>query len=371
MFTRSFLFLLGAALLIGAITLAKVSQVRAMMAQDFTPPPSAVATATAQNEIWQQTIHAVGSLNAVQGIVLTAELDGKVTEIAFESGAEVKAGDLLLRQDVSSELAQLADAEARAVLARINYERARDLRAQGANAQAELDAALATANSAEASIAAIKAVIDKKTLRAPFDGHLGIRSVNFGQFLNGGNAIVPLFSLDPIYVDFSLPQQQITTLAVGQEVKISIDAFAGKIFAGKITAINPQMDAGTRNVRAQATLTNPDGRLRPGMFAKVEVVLPQADNFVTLPATAISFNPYGDSVFVVEEDKAAKSGLVVRQRFVRVGPRRGSQVAILQGVEAGNQVVVGGLTKLSEGAAVEINNNVLPSSNPAPSPADT
>jgi len=374
MFKRSAFFLLGAFALIGGIVFVKVAQVRAAMAQDWTPPPVSIVSAIASEELWEQSLQAVGSLTAVQGIIVETELDGKVVEIGFESGAQVSAGDLLLRQDTTTEEAQLADAQASATLARINYERARELRQQGANSQSEFDTAHATLNSAESRVASIKATIEKKTLRAPFAGRLGIREVNFGQFLRGGQPVVPLFSFDPIYVDFSLPQQHLTAITVGQVVKITLDAFEGESFEGRLTAINPQVDTATRNVQVQATLVNADGRLRPGMFAKAQVVSPEVQRYVTLPATAISFSPYGDAVFIVEpSDDAAggAGGLRVRQQFVKTGPRRGSQVAILSGLEVGQQVAVGGLTKLQNGAPVVINNTVTPSADPAPVLSDS
>jgi len=374
MFKRSAFFLLGAFALIGGIVFVKVAQVRAVMAQDWTPPPVSIVSAIANEEVWEQSLQAVGSLTAVQGIVVETELDGKVVEVGFESGAQVRAGDLLLRQDTSAEVAQLADAEASALLARINYERASELRQQGANSQSEFDTARAALSSAEARAAAIKATIEKKTLRAPFAGRLGIREVNFGQFLRGGQPVVPLFSFDPIYVDFSLPQQHLTAITVGQVVKITVDAFEGESFEGRLTAINPQVDTATRNVHVQATLANADGRLRPGMFAKAQVVSPEVRRYVSVPATAISFSPYGDAVFIVEprdDDASAAGGLRVRQQFVKTGPRRGSQVAILSGLESGQQVAVGGLTKLQNGAPVVINNTVVPSADPAPVLSDS
>jgi len=379
MFKRSAFFLLGAFALIGGIVFVKVAQVRAAMAQDYTPPPVSIVSAIANEETWEQSLQAVGTLTAVQGIIVETELDGKVAEIAFESGAQVSAGDLLLRQDTTTEEAQLADAQASAALARINYERAKELREQGANSQSEFDTAQAALSSAEAQVAAIKATIEKKTLRAPFAGRLGIREVNFGQFLRGGQPVVPLFSFDPIYVDFSLPQQHLTAITVGQVVKVTLDAFEGESFKGRLTAINPQVDTATRNVQVQATLANADGRLRPGMFAKAQVVSPEVQRYVTLPATAISFSPYGDAVFIIEpsDDGASGSGvgaaggLRVRQQFVKTGPRRGSQVAILSGVEPGQQVAVGGLTKLQNGARVVINNTVTPSFDPAPVLSDS
>jgi len=316
MFKRSVLFLLGAFLLIGAIVFVKVSQVRAALAQDYTPPPVSIVSAVATQETWEQSLQAIGTLTAVQGITIETELDGKVVEIAFESGAQVREGDLLLRQDTSAEEAQLADAEASSVLSRINYERARDLREQGANSQAEFDTARAALASAEARVAAIKASIEKKTLRAPFSGRLGIRAVNFGQFLRGGQAVVPLFSFDPIYVDFSLPQQHLTALRVGQVVKLSIDAFEGESFEGRLTAINPQVDTATRNVQIQATLANADGRLRPGMFAKAQVVNPEVQHYVTLPN---------------EDGKLAADTLTATgYNLVRVGERSGQLPGMLE-----------------------------------------
>jgi len=371
MFKRSAFFLLGAFALIGGIAFVKVTQVRAALAKDYTPPPASIVSTTATEETWEHSLQAVGTLTAMQGIIVETELDGKVVEIAFESGAQVRAGDLLLRQDTTTETAQLADAQASAALARINYERASELRQQGANSQSEFDTARAALGSAEARVAAIQATIDKKTLRAPFAGRLGIRAVNFGQFLRGGQPVVPLFSFDPIYVDFSLPQQHLTAIKVGQVVKITVDSFEGEHFEGRLTAINPQVDTATRNVQLQATFANAGERLRPGMFAKAQVVSPEVQRYVTLPATAISFSPYGDAVFIVEPREGGAEGLRVRQQFVKTGPRRGNQVAILSGLESGQQVAVGGLTKLQNGAPVVINNTVLPSFDPAPVLSDS
>lgn len=374
MLKRSVLFVFGIIVVVAGLAFVKVSQIRAAMAQDHTPPPSTITSAVASEEVWQQSFNAVGGLTAVQGIIVNTELDGTVARVAFDSGSVVKQGDLLLQQDISSETAQLGAAEARAELARISLERARDLREKGANSQSELDVAVAESNSAKAAMANIRATIDKKTIRAPFSGRVGIRLVNLGQFLKGGTAIVPLYSLDPIYADFSLPQQEITSVAVGQAVHLKVDAFPGEDFVGKVTAINPQVDPTTRNIQVQATLSNPDGRLRPGMFVNVELMRSQTDKFITVPITAISYNPYGDSVFIIEENKDQSKGplgLVARQQFVKVGPARGNQVAVLRGVSAGQTLASSGLAKLRNGAPVVVNNQIMPSSNPAPKLADS
>lgn len=374
MLKRSVLFVIGIIVVVAGLAFVKVSQIRAAMAQDHTPPPSTITSAVASEEVWQQSFNAVGGLTAVQGIIVNTELDGTVARVAFDSGSVVKQGDLLLQQDISSETAQLGAAEARAELARISLERARDLREKGANSQSELDVAVAESNSAKAAMANIRATIDKKTIRAPFSGRVGIRLVNLGQFLKGGTAIVPLYSLDPIYADFSLPQQEITSVAVGQAVHLKVDAFPGEDFVGKVTAINPQVDPTTRNIQVQATLSNPDGRLRPGMFVNVELMRSQTDKFITVPITAISYNPYGDSVFIIEENKDQSKGplgLVARQQFVKVGPARGNQVAVLRGVSAGQTLASSGLAKLRNGAPVVVNNQIMPSSNPAPKLADS
>jgi len=332
------------------------------------PPPAVVSVIEVQELTWQPVLHAVGSFAPVEGIVVSAQLDGAVTRIAFESGATVKEGDLLVQQDISVEEAQLASAEAASTLARLSLDRAKELRAQSTNAQADLDAASAAFQQAQASGAAIKALIAKKTIRAPFAGRLGIRQVNPGQFLHSGADIVPLQALDPIYINFAMPQQNAAQVAVGQPVAVTIDAYAGEIFAGIVTALNPNVDDATRNFQIQATLKNADGKLRPGMFGSVDVQLPATEKVITLPLTAIVYNPYGNAVYVVERPGKEGGDLTVRQQFVQTGATRGDQVAITKGVKPGDVVVTAGQLKLRNGTTVVINNKVTPSDSAAPKP---
>jgi len=370
---RMILMLLAMALLVGGILGYKFfgphgiyMMNKARAAQK--PPPAAVSTIEAREESWQPTLHAVGSFAAVQGVIVSAQLDGAVTKVAFESGAAVKEGDLLVQQDVSAEEAQLASAEAGAVLAQLSLDRARELRAQGTNAQADLDAATAACQQTQANVAAIKAAIDKKTIRAPFDGRLGIRQINLGQFLRSGTDIVPLHSLDPIYIDFALPQQSAAQVAAGQPVRVTVDAYPGEVFAGTVTALNPNVDDATRNFQLQATLKNAGGKLRPGMFGSVEVQLPVIEKVITVPLSAIVYNPYGDAVYIVEKQGEDGPGLIVRQQFVQTGATRGDQVAIVKGVKLGDAVVTAGQLKLRNGASIIINNTVTPSDSASPRP---
>ncbi len=366
---RMILMLLAMVLVVGGILGFKLfgrhMMNKALAAQR--PPPVAVSTIEARAESWQPALHAVGTFAAVQGVMVSAQLDGAVTQIAFESGAVVPEGALLVQQDVSTEQAQLANAEAAADLARLSLDRARELRTQGTNAPADLDAATAAFHQAEANVAAIKATIAKKTIRAPFAGRLGIRQINLGQFLRSGAEIVPLHSLDPIYLNFALPQQAAAQVAAGQPVRVTVDAFPGEVFAGAVTALNPNVDEATRNFHLQATLPNAAGKLHPGMFGSVQVELPATEKQITAPLSAIVYNPYGDAVYVVE--KPGGGDLVVRQQFVQTGATRGDQVAILKGVKVGDIIVTAGQLKLRNGAAVVINNTVKPSDSADPQPA--
>ena len=360
---RSLWMALSVFLVIGAIAAWKILTVRAIIAKmsQQKPPLTVVSSTKATEEIWQRRLHAVGSFAASEGITVTNELDGAVTQIAFASGAPVQQGELLVQLDVSAERAQLANAVAGADLARINLRRAQELRAKDTNSQAELDLGEAQARQTAATADALRAVIAKKTIRAPFTGRTGIRQINLGQFLKGGTAIVTLQALDPLFFNFYLPQQDVTHLTVGQVVQITVDAYPGVVFAGEITAINPKVEETSRNLLVQATVRNQDERLRPGMFAALDVVLPRQDKLVTLPLTAISYNPYGNSVYVVENKGRDASGqpvLVVRQQFVQLGSQRGDQVAVLKRVNAGDEVVTAGQLKLRNGSSVQLNNTV-------------
>jgi membrane fusion protein (multidrug efflux system) len=350
----------------------KALQIMSMIAagKSFQQPPEVVTSAEAHTEAWQPTLSAVGSFAAVQGVTVGAEMPGKVVQIAFESGATVAAGDLLVQLDTSTEQAQLRATEATAELARINVERARDLIGKQTISKAELDAAEAQFAQARAQADNIRAVIAKKTIRAPFAGRLGIRLVNLGQILKDGEAIVSLQALDPIYVNFSLPQQTLAQVAAGQTVSVTSDALPGETVSGVITAINPDVDATTRNVRLQATLANPKGAMRPGMFANVAVALPQKNEVVAIPVTAVLYATFGDSVFVIEDDKEGK-GKVLRQQFVRLGQKRGDFVAVIDGLKPGQVVVSSGVFKLRNGAHVVIDNKLAPPASLAPKPANT
>ena len=365
---------LGVILVVGAIAGWKIITVRAMIQKmsAMKPAPIVVSSLKAPEEIWQRRIHAVGSFAAVQGVTITNELDGLVVGIPFEAGAPVAKGDLLVQLDLSTEQAQLASAQAAADLSQINLQRSQGLRSQNTNSQSDLDAAEAQARQTSASVEIIRAAIAKKTIRAPFAGRLGIRQISVGQFIKGGTAIVSLQALDPLYANFSLPQQELADLKSGQAVQVTVDTYPGAVFDGTINAINSKVDDSNRNVQVQATIANADERIKPGMFGGVEVVLPRQDKFVTLPQTAISYNPYGNSVYIVES-KGGPDGVVltVRQQFVQLGDRRGDQVAVLKGVKPGEEVVTAGQLKLRNGTAVQINNAVNPDNSPAPTVPNT
>jgi len=337
------------------------------------PAPAVVTAAPAHPEVWSSTLSAVGSVESFQGITLRSEIEGRIVRVAFESGARVKAGDVLVELEASTEQAQLQSREATARLSALSLERARDLRRTGSNTQADLDAAEAAEAQAQAAIAEVKSTLAKKRIVAPFDGKLGIRQVNLGQFLNKGDAIVTLESVNPAYVDFALPQQDLPSLKVGLPVVVTMDAYPDREFTGKIEAISPRVTDATRNVRVRAVLPNDDELLAPGAFARVAVQLPDEQHVLVLPATAVVYSPYGDSVYVVIErdgENGAKQ-LAVEQRFIRTGATRGDQVAIVKGLNPNEQVVTSGQMKLRNGAAISINNSVVPENNPAPTPSES
>lgn len=366
--------LLGFALLIaGPLFLVKMSQFKTMGAAsaNMVMPPTTVTATDAKEMTWENTLSATGSLVAVQGVTIGAEMAGKVVKLSFEPGATVKAGDLLVQLDTSTEEAQLRAAEATAALAKANLDRAQELRQNNTNSPAELDAADAQAKQANAQAESIRSVIAKKTIRAPFAGRLGLRQVNLGQILREGDPITSLQTLDPIYVNFSLPQQRLSQLATESVVRITSDAAPGSTFQGKINAINPEVDSVTRNIRVQATIANAEEKLRPGMFATAEVVLPAQSNVLAIPVTAVLYAPYGDSVFVIDEKKDEKSGqvqLVLRQQFVRLGAARGDFVSVVDGLKPGQNVVTSGVFKLRPGMPVVIDNKLAPPAELAPKP---
>lgn len=352
----------------------KFLQIRKMMAAPHFLPPDTVTTAVASEEVWPTALSAVGSIAPVEGTTLSNELPGAVTKIAFDSGVHVKKGDLLVQLDTTAEEAQLASAEASAEWARVSLQRARELRAQNTNSKSDLDSAEAQAKQAEANVANVKAAIAKKTIRAPFDGRVGIRLINVGQYLPAGTPIVSLQSLDPIYVNFSLPQQSVDELSRGLDVKVVTDALSGETLQGKLTAIDPQVNDSTRNVEAQATLGNPGEKLRPGMFVDVSVVLPVENKVLAIPATSILYAPYGDSVFIVEDGKdpqTGQPGKVLRQQFVRLGAARGDFVAVVSGLKAGETVVTSGVFKLRNKESVVVDNRLAPVAQLAPKPSDS
>ncbi|HEY4891775.1 MAG TPA: efflux RND transporter periplasmic adaptor subunit [Reyranella sp.] len=336
-------------------------------------PPQTVSTAQAAITQWQPQLEAVGSLRAVRGADLSLEVPGVVEEINFQSGDEVQVGAVLLRLRGDDEIAKLESLEAVARLSQITYDRdVKQLRAQ-AISQAVVDNDEANLRNNKAQVAQQKAIVDKKILRAPFAGQLGIRQVDLGQYLGAGTAIVTLQSLTPIYVDFLLPQQAFDQIKVGQTVAAKVDAYPGKAFAGAITAINPRVDAATRNVQVRVTLDNADHKLLPGMYATVDIDTGAPQHLVTLPQTAISYNPYGNLVYLVDDkgkDAAGKPLLIARQTFVTTGATRGDQVSILKGVKEGDVVVTGGQMKLRNGSPLLINNTVKPLDNPNPAPVD-
>src|SRR5216110_2713105 len=360
--------------LIGLVALllgVKALQIVKMMSTPMVMPPTTVSSVTVKEEDWAPTLSAVGSISAVQGTVVSSELGGVVSKIGFENGGAAKKGDLLLQLDASAEEALLRSAEAEAELGRQDLERTRGLASHKVVSKAELDAAESKFNRLNAVVDQMHSNIRKKTIIAPFDGQLGIRQVNVGQMINAGQQVVSLQSLDPVYIDFALPQQNLQNLSAGLEARVRTDALLGREFVGKLTAINSAVDIATRNVTLQATLENPDHVLRPGMFINIEIVLPEKHKALVIPGSAISYAPYGDSVFVIEKQKDEKTGKesqVLRQQFVRVGEARGDFVSIKTGLKAGETVVGTGVFKLRNGMAVAINNDLAlkPEMNPTP-----
>ncbi len=382
---RFFLVLLAALLVIAVLAFFKYRQYSAMMALAasgaFIPPPAAVTTYTVHPAQWQPTQRAIGSLQAVQGVTVSADLPGIVKDILFESGKSVKKGDLLVRLVTDQEQAQLEAAEANRDLMVYSLKRAKDLREKNTNSQSELDTADANERSAEANVANARAAIERKTIRAGFDGVLGIRKINIGQYLNSGDPIVSLQSMDPIYVNFSLPQQNLKDFGVGSAVEIRTDATGDQVFAGKITAINSLVDEATRNFQAQATIANHDVKLRPGMFASVDVLEGGNQNVLPVPASAISYAPYGNSVFVLAHDMQPDKGdpnhpngkpyLGVVQHFVTIGQTKGDRVAVLKGLKEGDEIVSSGVFKVRNKGAVKVNNDVKPQAEDNPHPEES
>ena len=366
--------IIGLVVLTGVLGGIKGLQISRMIAQKKQPLPETVTTAVAHTENWESVLTSVASLVAVQGVMVSAEMTGKVVQIAFEPGTTVQAGDLLVQQDIAAETAQLRSAEATVALTKITLERARKLLAQNTSSQSVYDNADAQHKQAVAQVDNMRALIAKKTIRAPFTGALGIRLVNLGQILSSGNAIVSLQALDPIFVNFSLPQQQLARIRTGLAVRVKTDALPDQDIEGTITAINPQVETATRNIMVQVTVKNTRHRLRPGMFVSVTVVLPEQNTVLAIPATAVLNAPYSDSVFIVEDDKNDKNSppaRVVRQQFVQLGMRRGDFAAVIAGLKEGETVVSTGVFKLRNGQAVAVDNTLAPEFKIAPTPKDT
>lgn len=372
---RMMLMLAATLALIAGLGFVKFRQIQAAVAQasSFQPPPEAVTTVVAQEETWPSTLNIIGTATAIQGVTVSADLPGTVDRITFDSGKWVREGDVLVELDTRQERAQLAAMEAQRDLARINFGRMQELVKGGVIARTEYDNAVAQQKATEAQVGEIRATIARKTIRAPFSGILGIRQANLGQYLSAGQAIVPLQSLNPIYVNFGVPQQATTQVRVGRTLRVTSDDLPGHEFSGRVTAVDSIVNEATRNVEVQATLANHEGKLRPGMFVQVAVVSGANRPVIALPASAISYAPYGDSVFVLSElkDNSGKTYRGVRQQFVKVEGSRGDQVAVVSGIKPGEEIVTSGVFKLRNGAAVEVNNKVQPGNNPSPKPEDS
>lgn len=372
---RMIIMLAAIALFIVAIGSMKFFQIKAAIAQgaSWQPPPEAVTTIVTAQDKWPATLSVIGTVAAVHGVTVSADLPGIVENISFDSGKRVEAGDVLVRLDTRQERAQLVAAESQRDLSKLNFDRAQQLLQRGVVAQAEYDRMAAETKQAEARVGEIRATIDRKQIRAPFSGTLGIRQINLGQYLEGGSAVVPLQSMDPVYVNFDVPQQDVASLRLGDEVRVSQDSIAAVVPAGRVTAINSVVDEATRNVQIQAVFRNTRAALRPGMFVEVEARLGTNAAVVALPATAVSYAPYGNSVYVVKDMKGkdGKSYRGVEQRFVKLGSGRGDQVAVVSGLTAGEEVVTSGVFKLRNGASVLINNKIQPSNSSTPKPEDS
>ncbi len=377
MLKRMVIMLLAAGLLFGGIFGYQAFKARMIQKalSERTAPPQTVATVTARFEEWQQRLKAVGNVRAVNGADLAPEVSGTVAAIHFKSGMDARKGDLLVELTSDADAARLEALKANAVLAKLNYERDVTLRKQRSPALSKISADTneATMKNAQALVKQQQATLDYKFIRAPFSGRLGIVQVDLGQYIAAGTAIVSLQQLDPIHVDFYLPQQALAQIRTGLKVTASADVFPGRSFTGKITAIDSAIDTATRNIKVRATFPNPDKLLMSGMFATVDVDAGKPERFVTLPKTAIAYNSYGDVVFLVEKPPKAAAGqpqLVARQVFVTTGPTRGGEVAVLKGVKEGDVVVTTGQIKLRNGVPVRIDNSVRPSSDPNPAVAD-
>ncbi|HKW03047.1 MAG TPA: efflux RND transporter periplasmic adaptor subunit [Vicinamibacterales bacterium] len=371
---RMILMLVVMVAIISGLGVVKFKQIQTAIAQGaaFQPPPEAVTTVVAKEDRWPSTLSAVGSAAAVQGVTVSADLPGTVDRVAFDSGRAVQSGEVLVELDTRQERAQLAAAEADRDLAKVNFDRMEGLLNESVISKAEYDKAASERKQTEAKVGEIEAMIARKTIKAPFTGILGIRQVNRGQYLKAGDPIVELQALNPIYVNFDVPQQDAERVRVGRAVQVTAKDMGTISFNGQVTALNSVVDQATRNVKIQATLANPEGKLRPGMFVDVEVTTGAVQSVIALPASAISYAPFGDSVFIITDMKTpdGKAYKGVRQQFVKVGPTRGDQVAVLSGVKPNDEIATSGLFKLRTGVAVLVNNSVQPGNNPTAKPVD-
>ena len=375
MVKRLVLTLVALTVLLGGLGFVKFRQVEAAIAQgaNFQLPATAVTTVVARKETWPSTLTVIGTAAAIQGVTVGADLPGTIAKIHFESGQWVHEGDVLVELDTRQERAQLASLEAQRDLARINYDRAQQLVKAGVISRSDYDNATAQQKTTEAQVADTRAAIARKTIRAPFTGMLGIRQVSLGQYLAAGQAIVSLQSLDPIYVNFGVPQQDMPQVVTGHILRVTNSDLPGMAFSGKITALDSVINEETRNIQVQATLANRQNKLRPGMFVQVELPLGQPREVVPLPASAINYAPYGDSVFVVVDMKDPKGNTYrgVRQQVVKIEGSRGDQVAVISGINPGEEVVSSGVFRLRNGAPVQVNNTVKPENSPTPKPQDS
>jgi len=371
---RMIVMLLLVAGLLGGLGFLKFRQIQTAIVQgaSFQPPPTAVTTVVAKRETWPSTLTVIGTAAAIQGVTVSADLPGTVDKIHFESGQSVHEGDVLVELDTRQERAQLANIEAQRDLAGINYGRAQELVKEGVISRSEYDTATAQQKATEAQVGDIRAAIARKTIRAPFSGVLGIRQISLGQYLAAGQAIVSLQSVNPIYVNFGVPQQDTPKMTLGRSLRVTNDDLTGMAFNGRITALDSIINEQTRNIQVQATLANPKGKLRPGMFVQVELPVGNSREVVPLPASAINYAPYGDSVFVVTDLKDPKGNQYrgVRQQVVKVDGSRGDQVAVVSGLKPGDEVVSAGVFRLRTGAPVQVNNTVKPDNSPNPKPED-
>ena len=349
--------------------MVKAHFIKQAMAQNATVPQT-VSTATAQYSDWQPQVQAVGSLRAIHGVEVTTEVAGLVRTIAFKSGADARAGQTLLQLNADPDIAQLQALMAEANLADLTYHRDYIQYQAQAIGKAQLDTDAANLKSTREQEAAQAALVAKKTVKAPFSGRLGITTVNPGQYLNPGDPIVTLESVDPIYVDFRLPQDNLSVVAVGQTVRLTADAFPGKTFEGKITSIDPLVDPSTRNFQAEATIRNPEHKLLPGMFVRTTVDAGAQQKYLTLPQTAITYNPYGETVYLVNNSAQAGGHPTAKLIFVTLGPTRGDQVAVVKGLNVGDVVVSSGQMKIKNGSQLVVNNSVLPLNEPNPTPQE-